>query len=124
MREVRKGIKEQSIHLGPLSSLEPRVPPSSSLLLNVYYSRTLGNHVSLHYVLLLLICHSPNSSHLYCGKQYISYQTFPNQSSLWLGSTLSTQQMRLLEETSPLLINWQTSNFTHCLCSGVETKPK
>ena len=33
---------------------------------------------------LPLICHFPNTSHLYCSKQYISHQTVPNLSSLLL----------------------------------------
>lgn len=65
-------------------------------------------------LVLSLICHFPNTSHLYCSKQYISHQTVPNLSSLLL-DPLYLFNRGAAQKDFPSLMKRQTSNLAHSL---------
>lgn len=62
-------------------------PAASQHRIQPWLSSTRETWKSFKSILVLcLICHFPNTSHLYCSKQYISHQTVPNLSFLLLDS--------------------------------------
>lgn len=73
-----------------------------------------GSHLS---VLVLFICHFPNTSHLYCSKQYISHQTVPNLSPFLLDPVYLFNR-GAAQKDFPSLMRSQTSNLAHSLFLG------
>lgn len=103
-----------SMHFSPLELLPKTALPTSQHLSQPWLSSTGETWKSFKSILVLwLICHFPNTSHLYCSKQYISHQTVPNLSFLLL-DPLHLLNSTALTKTSPhLLMRTQTPSLAH-----------
>lgn len=74
-----------SMHFSSPWNAHQWLPAASQHLSQPWLSSTAETWKSFTSVRVFpLICHFPNTSHLYCSKQYISHQTVPNLSSLLL----------------------------------------